>query len=73
MRRITVNQKRKEFDRAMRRLRQAVMDNLDERFDPICVELDERLQSDMAALQAQNRLDTPMRDHMSDMILKSYA
>lgn len=73
MRRITVNQRRKEFDKNMRHLRQQVMANLDNNFDVICVETDERLQREMVELQAGNRKDNPMPDSMSDMMLQSYA
>ena len=60
--------------RQMRALHHKMMDNLDDKFNPIDVELDEKLDKQIDELNARlKRFSTKERCSLSDMYLRVYS
>ena len=60
--------------RQMRALHHKMMDNLDDKFNPIDVELDEKLDRQIDELNARlKRFSIKERCSLSDMYLRAYA
>lgn len=60
--------------RQMRHLHHKMMDNLDDKFNPIDAELDEKLDKQIDELNSRlKRFSTKERCGLSDMYLRAYA
>ena len=65
--------KRKELDSKIRKLKLSLVNNLDNEFKPINIELDEKLEKELSQLyKERSKLQSNKIDTLSDMYLRSY-
>lgn len=58
----------------IRQIKQQIVDNLDDEFNPIDLQLDEMLESELCALYQQRKQDQSNNiDSLSNMYLRLYA
>ena len=64
----------KNLNAMIRQIKQQIIDNLDDNFHPINLEIDQRLESELCALYKQRKQkQTTKIDSLSNMYLRLYA
>ena len=64
----------KSLNAMIRQIKQQIVDNLDDDFDPIDLQLDQRLESELYALYMQRKQEQSNKiDSLSNMYLRLYA
>ena len=64
----------KELNAMIRQVKQQIIDNLDDDFNPIDLQLDEMLESELCALYMQRKQKQSAKiDSLSNMYLRLYA
>ncbi len=64
----------KDLNVTIRQTKQQVIDNLDDEFNPIDLQLDQRLESELCALYKQRKQKQSTKiDSLSNMYLRLYA
>ena len=64
----------KELNAMIRQVKQQIIDNLDDEFNPIDLQLDQMLESELCALYKQRKQNQSAKiDSLSNMYLRLYA
>ena len=64
----------KDLNAMIRQIKQQIVDNLDDEFNPINLQLDQRLESELCALYKQRKQKQSIKiDSLSNMYLRLYA
>ena len=64
----------KSLNAMIRQIKQQIIDNLDDEFNPIDLQLDKMLESELCALYKQRKQDQSTKiDSLSNMYLRLYA
>ena len=64
----------KSLNTMIRQIKQQIVDNLDDEFNPIDLQLDQRLESELCTLYKQRKQEQSNKiDSLSNMYLRLYA